>query len=180
MSDTYSKIATPLCERKRKKTGMVGRRCILYRQFARYRNREEEEERRESDRIIAEMREKERSSGDDRRGSARIGENKRVDIARKREREAEKQLAFCTHVRSRDEGTRERVVTMMRRGSGVDSRWHAPVHCHHIRCGVMAFFSAYGRRTICALAYTYTIVSQAAKPTPFLERFASVCPFVRE
>lgn len=92
---------------------MVGRRCILYRQFARYRNRvsskrEEEEERRESDRIIAEMREKERSSGDDRRGSARIGENKRVDIARKREREAEKQLAFCTHVRSRDVGTRER------------------------------------------------------------------------
>lgn len=158
---------------------MVGRRCILYRQFARYRNREEKEERRESDRIIAEMREKERSSGDDRRGSARIGENKRVDIARKREGEAEKQLAFCTHVRSRDEGTRERVVTMMRRGSGVDSRWHAPVHCRHIRCGVMAFFSAYGRRTICALAYTYTIVSQAAKPTPFLERFASRL-FVRE
>lgn len=56
-----------------------------------------------------------RDRADARRGGWRESERTSVfDIARKREREAEKQLAFCTHVRSRDEGTRERVVTMMR------------------------------------------------------------------
>jgi hypothetical protein len=41
----------------------------------------------------------------------------------------------------------------------VVARWHAPVHCRHIRRGVMAFFSAYGRRTICARAYVYDRIS---------------------
>lgn len=39
---------------------------------------------------------------------------------------------------------------------GVDARWHAPVHCRHIRLEVMAFFSTLPAR-MCAR--TYTIVS---------------------
>lgn len=61
----------------------------------------------------------------------------------------EKQLTFYAHVRSsRRRGDEEEGSTRREGGrraerdrGRVDARWHAPVHCRHIRLEVMAFFS---------------------------------------
>lgn len=36
---------------------------------------------------------------------------------------------------------------------GVDARWHAPVHCRHIRLEVMAFFSTLPGEDVCSYVY---------------------------
>lgn len=54
---------------------------------------------------------------------------------------------------------------------GVDARWHAPVHCRHIRLEVMAFFSTLPS-TVCARTYTRSYLN-LAKPIPFVDGSAA-------
>lgn len=74
-----------------------------------------------------------------------------LDITNEMRREAEKQLAFCTHVRSEGRRDEVRVVTLMRRERGVN----ATVAC---TCALLPYTTrSYGVFLhVCALVYAYT------------------------
>ena len=110
--------------------------------------------------------EQEESNGDHHRGCEEEKEERRgrretertssacPDIANASEVSTERRRNNWHSARTFDRGTKGRRHggnDDARGGCGMDARWHAPVHCRHIRHGVMAFFSTYGRRTICAL-----------------------------